>query len=293
MADHTRYFSGKYPDEKKESPFQLTYYTYHQYIEYISEDEVDLEYNKESFHREDHSPYRSCDTDFNYLIETIEPPSKITEFLEYHFEKYEGTKIDFVDHIKILMDDNSRFHYEKIDKEKFIIDPEIVTIKVSKDRDVQLMKLRDPLKVLRRDKVYEWIEDKKEELKAENKKLQTIQKKGQQKQPHLPPLDEFSEWFKSKEHYDYIIKLLIDKDYLSRSTGEWRDDKKDKAFAISILKYLKGQGYFRPELKPTAEDYRRITNNVWGMDVKPSTARQAKISEANLKFILPVNQIPL
>jgi hypothetical protein len=155
------------------------------------------------------------------------------------------------------------------------------------------MKLRDPLKVLRRDKVYEWIEDKKEELKAENKKLQTIQKKGQQKQPHLPPLDEFSEWFKSKEHYDYIIKLLIDKDYLSRSTGEWRDDKKDKAFAISILKYLKGQGYFRPELKPTAEDYRRITNNVWGMDVKPSTARQAKISEANLKFILPVNQIPL
>ena len=40
MTDHTRYFSGKYPDEKKESPFQLTYYTYQQYIEYISEDKL-------------------------------------------------------------------------------------------------------------------------------------------------------------------------------------------------------------------------------------------------------------
>jgi hypothetical protein len=291
MVDFKRYFSGKYPGEKKESPFQLTYYTYQQYIEYISEDEVDLEYNKEAFHREDHSPYISCDTDFIHLVETIEPPSKITEFLEYHFEKYVGTKIDFVDHIKILMDGNIRFHYEFITEEPLVPDPTMVKVNVFKTMNSYFIKLKDPLRVLRRDKVYEWIEDKRKELKEENKKLQTIQTKSHQKKLLRCPPDEFSEWFRSKEHYDYIIKLLTDKSFLSRSTGEWRDDKKDKAFAISILKYLNEQGYFRPELKPTSEDYRRITNDVWGMEVKSSTARQARISEANLKFIPPSNQI--
>ena len=249
-----------------------------------------MEFTKESYHREDHSPYVVCDSRFQDLVYLIEPPSKITEFLDYHFEKYEGNKIDFVDHISILIDD-SKFHYEYINKEPFIPDPTMVKVNVFKNTNSYFIKLKDPTKVLRRDKVYEWIEDKRKELKEENKKLQTIQAKSHQKKLlHCPP-DEFSEWFKSKEHYDYILKLLIDKGYLSRSTGEWRDDKKDKAFAISILKYLKEQGYFRPELKPTAEDYRRITNDVWGMDVKPSTARQAKISKANLKFIPPANQI--
>jgi hypothetical protein len=250
------------------------------FISYVDEDKTpDSPYqsvvpNIETFKRE--NPTHRKDAQRGYYLRFIEGilaldfsvvfiagrPTGIKMYLDYHYKKYvkkyPGEGIDFLYFVNNWMSQPNSGTNVLPSNAKYI---------------------------------NEWIEEKREELQAEVKELQMSQTQNQKKPPRPQMPDEFSEWFKLKEHYDYILKLLTDKSFLSRSTGEWRDDKKDKAFAISILKYLKEQGYFRLELKPTAEDYRRITNDVWGMDVKPSTARQAKISKANLKFIPPANQI--
>jgi hypothetical protein len=178
------------------------------------------------------------------LVYKLDPPSKITEFLDYQLGKYMGTKIDFVDHISILME-NNRFHYEKIDKGNLIIEPEIVTIKVRKDQDDYLMKLRDPLKVLKRNKVYEWIDEKRKELKEEVKEPQTPQVKtkfSQNKQmlllERLGVLEKLNKAGLTKTDQAKIISLLINKneqntrEFLTYGFGnaEPRDQAKKKYY---------------------------------------------------------------
>lgn len=80
---------------------------------------------------------------------------------------------------------------------------------------------------------------------------------------------EFREWFKTDDHYTRFINIMVDqKKYLDRQTLKWSDGRPSRrALAIAILRLAKESSYFRPEIKPEKEDYGRIANDVWGLNI--------------------------
>jgi hypothetical protein len=202
MDEYKKYFSGKYLTEKKESPYQLTFYTYEQFIERFSggfkEEEQVI---RKTTPRENYNPDFFCDYEFQELVFKLDPPSKITEFLDYHFEKYCGNKLDFIDHISIVMN-SFQFHYQSHYSKPFVIPGEEIITLVSDDgkHTSYITKLRDQSKVLKRDRVHEWIEEKRKELKAEVKGTGTRVEK--------------IKWKESPAVFTFLFRKLVEKGYI-------------------------------------------------------------------------------
>jgi hypothetical protein len=106
-------FTWRYSNEKETSPFQLV----------IKPGE------REEFRR------HQIDRSFSIFFVNVEPPSKIGDFLNFHYDNYPGNKIDFIDCI------SSRSDW-------------------GKEND-------HPGTRIRMGKVLQWIETKRKELMAE------------------------------------------------------------------------------------------------------------------------------
>jgi len=166
------YLNWRYNDEKAISPFQIPifrrtrkelikYYKSVHEVKFNDEIEEKQFFTPEKFDEFFNIEFGDFFTDF---ILSVDPPSGIIKFLDYHFDCYAGDKTDFLDFIEIEIGNNIYSQDVSFPQNKDgSIDEENVLIKPSDD----------PSKKLRRDKVLQWIWVKREKLTAEDQKPRT------------------------------------------------------------------------------------------------------------------------
>jgi len=178
--NYSDYFSWRYSNEKETSAFQL--------VKHI----INKDGNPVNPVEDGIFSTFEYERPFEWFINILDPPSKILEFLNFHYESYIGNKFDFIDCVRYGM---SCFDW----------------ITKGFQMDNTFILIRD-------EKVAEWIEEKRKELVTEENQqpIKTKTKISHQKQmalvDRLGIIDTLDKLGLNTKEKAKIISLLINKD---------------------------------------------------------------------------------
>jgi hypothetical protein len=97
--------------------------------------------------------------------------------------------------------------------------------------------------------------------------------------------------FTNESHYDHIIKLLSDKDFIDKNTLIWTDQKKGaKGLLVAILKNLRTKGFYKNQL--TLEAILHIALNTFKVEIGIDTIKTSDEKKHDTTFIPYANDLP-
>jgi hypothetical protein len=128
------------------------------------------------------------------------------------------------------------------------------------------------------------------ELEYHKSRIEREINKTEAKQP-LPLF--LADIFDSISKYNYIMNLLVEKQYCQPNTFIWKDEGAgNKGFLAAILKHLHAQGYYKDNKRLSNEQIKAIAKNTFGWEISIDTIKKAKPSQYNvLTFISPASTI--
>ncbi len=98
----------------------------------------------------------------------------------------------------------------------------------------------------------------------------------------INPPEQLHEVFTSISKYNYIMSLLVEKKFCQSGTFIWSDAKGN---LVALIKYLRLQGYYKHDIKLTANQIVKIAKNTFGINIGYDTANKIKHNDQIFKFI--------
>lgn len=130
----------------------------------------------------------------------------------------------------------------------------------------------------------EWFRDEKEFINEITSLLKDIPPQPNGIKPANPI--KLSDYFESISKFNFIMNLLVEKQYCQPNTFIWKDENKgNKGFLVAILKQLHSQGYYKNNFRLTNEQIKEIALNSFGWDVSIDTIKKTKTIHFDVSFI--------
>ena len=260
----------KVPANRKETDFNILFSTYQKWLKIFPFGMDRFKQLKDYFSKK--LPFIKGQPEYNKYTGThsakIQTQMGLVESLT-NLTKNLLTKVDTVELVeKNLITDKNQYALQLLNAEHRL-KQETLLNKFSKGEIKYIKVLKS------------WLNNEKEYFKE----VAEIAFKKSSPAPAQNP-KKLSEAFESISKYQYIMNLLVERQYCHPHTFIWKDDGKgNKELLAAIIKQLHSLGYYKENCRPTNEQIRIIAKNTFGWEVAIDTIKKAKPGHFDLTFI--------